>query len=302
MGRPDNPSSVNDTDLRQEDLSKVLRNLMKGGGGTKKSRTARRRLANDKLTRAYLEAGMQLIAEQLKIEQTQAEVERTDEEILPFFQWLARQKVLDETDWRDKSVKPSEGAFRHRWEFQADYIGDLLAYALSVERWTGHTSFAKDSLEILTSNSDFVKVVHEVAYRDICSLVENPAHQITILASVAATRDPQAREIIGETYRFINKAWEQLYEATLSVRGLKLRKGISMREFGDMLAALADGISVRQLADPNVNFIDHERRESLLGKAALAVAAACIDIGDGMTLEEVVNLMANASAGRDGDG
>lgn len=286
---------------REEDLARVLRNLMKGGGGAKRSREARQRLANDQLTRAYLEAGMRLIAEQLKVAQSQPPVEHTDEDVLSFFQWLARQKVLDEAERQDPALRPSEGTFRHRWEFQPDYIGDLLAYALSVERWTGHTSFAEDSRTTLIDGEDFARSIHEIAYRDICALVENPAHQITILASVAATRDPRSGQILGETYRFINEAWESLYETTLLARGLKLRKGISMTDFGDILAALADGISMRQLADPNVSFIDHQRRESLLGKAALAVAAACIDIGDGMTLEELINVMSSQEANRTDD-
>ncbi len=49
---------------------------------------------------------------------------------------------------------------------------------------------------------------------------------------------------------------------------------------------------MRMLSDSNAKPIDHEKKESPLGKAALAITAACIDSGDGKSLEEVVGLLA----------
>lgn len=72
---------------------------------------------------------------------------------------------------------------------------------------------------------------------------------------------------------------------------MEIRPDISVQEVSDILQALVDGISVRMAADPNASLVDHERRRSLLGKAALAIIAACVDSGDGLTLEEFADLV-----------
>jgi hypothetical protein len=272
----------------ERDLSKVLQKLMSNG----KKQDIRRRLANDPLTRAYLDAGLYLVAKQLEIQQPQPQLGQQDDGNPPFFEWLGRDEVLEEATRRDEGrLVPSEGTFRHRWKYQPDYVSDLLAYALSPEHWTAHVGFDRQLVELLSSTGDLAEAIEEISYRDLCALLENPANKITLLASVGAAKDPRAREIIGDTYKFVNAGWERLYQATFDSLGLKLRKGVSLQEFGDILAALADGIAVRQMGDAYANFIDHEQRTSLLGKAVLAVVAGCIDIGDGMTLPEVVNLI-----------
>jgi hypothetical protein len=63
---------------------------------------------------------------------------------------------------------------------------------------------------------------------------------------------------------------------------------VTLADLTDILTALAEGIGMRMLADPDAQLVDHERQQSLLGKAALAIAAACIDTGDGKSLEELL--------------
>jgi len=69
-----------------------------------------------------------------------------------------------------------------------------------------------------------------------------------------------------------------------------------------MLTAFAEGLGLRIIAETNTRLIDHERRESLLGKAALAIAIACIDTGDGLTLEQMVAQMEGRAFRRNGGG
>jgi hypothetical protein len=93
---------------------------------------------------------------------------------------------------------------------------------------------------------------------------------------------------MAKVYRQLDASWLPVYEAAIAGRGLRLRPGITPDVLADILSALSSGISLRILSDPDVNLIDDEHRRSLLGTAAIAVLASCIDPGDGRSLEEVI--------------
>jgi hypothetical protein len=276
-----------------QDLSPILKRLM--ATCRRKTEAARRRLANSDLTKDYLEAGLNLIAAQCAAPaHTDDDTEDSNEAGRPFFAWLSRELVVNEVT-RRRGIQATAGSLRDRWYEQPDYVEDLLSYALWSQHWSLHVSNAQESKDLLTSDPDFVCAIHVVAYNDLCILLKNPAYRVSLIAAAVADRDSTVKEAVGESYQTVRASWQQLYEATLAARGLKLRPGVSFAELTDILTALAEGIGMRMLADPNATVIDHERKESLLGKAALAIAAACIDSGDGKSLEEVVSLLGQAA-------
>lgn len=70
-----------------------------------------------------------------------------------------------------------------------------------------------------------------------------------------------------------------------------------------MLAAVADGLALRALADPAAPVIDQARRRCLLGTAALALIAGCLECAgdsDGRSLEEAVRVMMSGSSAGSG--
>jgi hypothetical protein len=272
-----------------EDLSLVLKRLM--ATCQRKTDAARRRLANSSLTKEYLEAGLQLIATQCKAKEPADITDTASKEAgRPFFEWLSRSLVVGEVSNR-LGIQATDGSLRDRWYEHPDYIEDLLSYALWSRHWSLHVSNAQESKDLLASDPDFVRAIHLVAYKDLCVLLDNPAYRVSLIAAAVADRDPTVKEAVGESYRVVGESWQNLYEETLTARGLKLRPGVSFADLTDILTALAEGIGMRMLSDPNATVVDHERKESLLGKAALAIAAACIDSGDGKSLEELVGLL-----------
>jgi hypothetical protein len=77
-------------------------------------------------------------------------------------------------------------------------------------------------------------------------------------------------------------------------RGLQLRRGFTIGDLADILVALSLGLTLRSIADPASRVFDHERQRSLLGTAALALFAGCMqheDSADGLTLEQAVEAM-----------
>jgi hypothetical protein len=211
----------------------------------------------------------------------------TESDERPFFNWLSKNMVIEEVG-RDGKQRGSEGTFRDRWEYHDYYIEDLLVYALWARHWTLSASVAEESRELLTNSADFVRAIHEVAYRDLRTLLDYPAYKISVIGAAIAARDDRVRESMAETYRIAIDSWHELYEVTLHARDLKLRPGITLREVTDMLAAMADGLGLRIMADPESQLIDHDSKESLLGKAALAFVAAFVDPGDKQSVEDLV--------------
>lgn len=286
-GQQEDPSPLADGN----DLSLVLRRLMSRSSSTRKTPEARKRLANDEHTRAFLEAGLSLIAQQLDAADESQSEEGDGETQRPFFEWLSRKKVIQQAVGANESLVPTDGMFRDRWPYQEDYIEDLLAYSLWDRHWSPHVTTALGARDTLTSELDFVKAIHEVAYQDLCVLLDGPAYKISLIAAATAGGDPLIRDAIAANYRMVGPLWGELYAATFKARGLRLRPGVLLEDLTDMLTALVDGLGIRLLAEDNSRLIDHERRESLLGKAALALAVACIDAGDGLSIEELVRIM-----------
>jgi hypothetical protein len=86
--------------------------------------------------------------------------------------------------------------------------------------------------------------------------------------------------------------WKEVYAALLQARGLQLRPGVTLDDIANLLAAIVDGLALRSLGDPSGDLIDHERRRTLLGTAALAVIHSFLERteqADGMTLEQAVH-------------
>jgi hypothetical protein len=238
---------------------------------------------------------LQLITDQLT-PQGQADTDAARDKVRPFFRWLTMKMVIKEVN-RSGGLRGSDGSFRDRWEFRGDYIEDLLVYALWARHWSLSASVAEESREQLTGSGDFVQAIHEVAYQDLLALIGTPAYKISMIGSATAARDDTAREAMAETYRRVTDSWKTLYEVTLEARDLKLRPGITLLEITDMLTAMADGLGLRIMADPSSELINHDSRQSLLGKAALAFVAAFVDVGDDRSLEDLVRAITRRQEG-----
>jgi len=274
------------------DLSVVLKRLMSRDSSTRKSADSRRRLANDALTREYLEAGLRLIAKQLRAEnaqETDGEVDdgEFDDQARPFFDWLSQNKVIDEVASGELGLHGSAGTLRDRWPFRSDYIEDLLTYSLWVRHWAPHVEMAEAAIEPLATAEDFVEAVHLLAYYDLELLRDSPTYRLSLIAAAVADRDTTARMAIGEMYQTLHRTWRELYDRTLSTRGMRLRPDITLDDVAILLSAMIEGLRLRMTADPDTPILDAERQRSLLGIGVLGLIAGCVDPGDGRPVEAV---------------
>src|SRR5262249_25827639 len=152
-----------------------------------------------------------------------------------------------------------------------------------------------DALAEAIGGPDPVRGIHRLCYWDVTRLLRTPMFRLGLVAAAQAEGDALGREAISVRHQTNTPHWKPFYQEILPAPGLCPPPGISLDECADLLAAIADGLGVRALADPQARVVDHAQRRSLLGTAALALIAGCVvheSQVDAAPLEQVVRDMA----------
>jgi hypothetical protein len=262
-----------------DDLSNVVLNVHR------RSAEATSRLANDPLTRAYLEAGVRILRHEVDMAHTGTD----DDRFLRPLATLTRETVIAEVA-KGRAELPRHGtvgSFRDRWKYFPEYVADLARYTLREHHMKDDQLLAEDAGAAL-SDGDFPGLVHEIAFRRTLIALKSATSRFRYSAVALAAQDPRLHEAMASVYAGVTDIWDELIERWLSTRGLTLRPGVSTRDLATMLTAINEGLTIRITSDPGSALLDHERRRGLLGTAALALFAGCVDTGDHATLEELV--------------
>jgi hypothetical protein len=284
----DDRSSSSTSPVDGEDLSAVLSCLTSWYSGTRKTQTARDKLANHPLTREYLDAGLRLITEQFRPEERRTD-DRQDglAKQSAFFDWLSAQKVIDEVE-RGGRMRGNHGTFEDRWPYKDYYIQDLLSYCLWARHWAREAEIAEEFARPLAAGEDFPQAVHDAAYWSYRAQLANASTRVWLIAAAVSDRYPTIKQALAEVHDEAISTWLPVYQAVVTGRRLRLRPGVTLEDLIEIISALVTGITLRAGTEPAPSLVDHERRRSLLGTAAIAVLASCIDPGDGRTIEEAI--------------
>ena len=261
------------------DLSRTLRNINRA------TAAARGRCANDPVTRALVWAGLRLIEKQF--------VETGDRDPLEdgierdLLRFVSQRAVVAEArrGWPELDVKMTK--YRDRWTAHSRYLADLIRFAITDQHWSLRVAHDEAS-DLLFSATDVAAAVHRIAYLDLLDS-EQPLYRFQLIAATTVDRDPVVREAVREMYETVTAAWVAVYRTALEERRLKLRPGVTIEDLTHILSALAEGLALRMLSDPETRVVDREAETSLLGTAGVALFCACIDPGDGLTVEELLN-------------
>jgi hypothetical protein len=261
--------------------------LLSWHSSTRKTPEARKRLAENELTREYLEAGLRLIAAQLHGPPIEADSIGEPSPPSPFFDWLSEQKVIDEVT-RAGRERGSQGTFEDRWRYRDFYIEDLLVYAMWEQHWSSRIDVAERAATPLTTSADLVQAVHEAAYHELDTVLNATSARIGLIAIAISDRYPEMKTAMQKVHRMMDGRWMPIIEAMLAERGLKLRPGVTLEMLIAIFTALMAGLSMRIFIDQNEDFIDEEHRQSLFGEAALMMLAGCIDSGNEKSVAETI--------------
>jgi hypothetical protein len=145
--------------------------------------------------------------------------------------------------------------------------------------------------KMLVHGPDFVRAVHETAYRHTTDGVENPSVRLGLALMTAAEGDEEVARAISATYEDYLGSWKELYAAVMRERGLRLRPGLSLDDLANALSTTTDGMILRAIGDPGAGVIDEDNARSLMGTVALAVIYAFLEPDEdatGLTLEQAV--------------
>jgi hypothetical protein len=277
-----------------QDLSPVLRNL------NRRTPFGRRRQANDPVTAAYLAAAVRLIQRHLGpgVIRTPEDPEDPDSIPRPLLNFLSQRAVAAEVDHNPAPFHRvgRVSTMRERWRHQSGFIADVLRFGLWAWHYPGaHQDEVADTKEEVIHGPDPVPGIHRLCYWDMTRLLNTPMYRLGLVAMAQAEGDALVREAVSVRHEMNDSHWKKFYEEFLQSHGLRVRPGITLDECVDLLAAVADGLAVRALADPDARIVDGAQRRSLLGTAALALIAGCLvrtGQADDLSLEEAVRNMA----------
>lgn len=252
-----------------------------------RSARTRRRLANGRETRAFLDAALGLTTELFAPAFSEQLPDNDEEDARPVMSYLSRRKVLAKARSNCGDDFPlSENMMRHRWSTHGDFLADFVSYALADKHWSLQIALARHARELLTAGEDFAAAVHRIAYEDLKLVLELPAYRFQLLAVATAQADSASAQALARMYKNLSQVWMSLYSNVFEHYGFEFRPGVGMEEFSILLQAMAEGLGLRLIAGVDEPLLDHEQQTSLLGTAALSLFLALVDPGDGLTLEQ----------------
>jgi len=272
--------------MYDDDLTNVVLNVHR------RNAESTSRLANHPLTRAYLEAGLRILLREFSMERTAAD----DDRFLRPLATLTRETVVAEVANGPAELprQGTVGSFRDRWHYFPGYVSDLARYTLRERRMYADRDLAADG-EGPLADGEFSRAVHEIAYRRMVIAMQSATLRFRYSAIALAARDETLHDAMAAVYNGVTGIWERMIDAVLTARGLSLRPGTTTLELATMLTAINEGLTFRIASDPGSVALDDERRRTLLGKAALALFAGCVDTGDHATLEDLAERIARSS-------
>lgn len=274
-----------------QDLSKILRGL------NRRTSFARRRLANDPVTAAYLAAAVRLIQRHLGPGATRRTADPDDHDSIerPVLGFLSQRAVAAEVG---RNPPPFHrvgrvSTMRERWPHQSAFVADVLRFGLSASHYYAgvREDEMAEAIGQIVSGQDAVPGIHHLSSLMMARLLTSPMFRLGLVAAAEAEGDPVIREAISERHGEARPLWRKRCEGFLRSRRLRIRPGITIDDCIVLLSALADGLAMRALANPSTRALDHDGQRSLLGIGALALIAGCLDStggADSESLEQVV--------------
>lgn len=270
------------------DMSRSLHNINRA------TAAARARCANDPTTRALVWAGLHLIEKQFvdPRAQTPSEDDEIERDLLRF---VSQRSVVSEArrGWPELDVKMTK--YRDCWTSHSRYLADLVRFAITDRHWS--LRVARDEAgRLLADTKDVAAAVHRIGYLDLLDS-QQPLYRFQLIAATTVNRDPVVQQAIKEMYATVTEAWATVYEEGMRNLGLTLRPGVTIEDITHILSALAEGLALRLMSDPDAKVVDEETQTSLLGTAGVALFCACVDPGDGLTVEELLNAATSVLSG-----
>jgi hypothetical protein len=242
--------------------------------------------ASNPRTRQFLEAGRELLHNNLARtagdRTARTRIKAPFDELLA---WVSRRRVVAQAGARHADTHLSESAFRYRWRRQADYLRDLVIYALRPRLASPEET--DKAAAVLDRGGPIDEAIETIAGQEVLALNQSKAFRLQMVFQAILPDD----ELVADALRRIDDtnvaAWRAFYERTLADRGLVLRPDVSIDDFACALQAAGEGVAFRALLPRAAGAADDQASRPL-ALIAMALLAACTDPGDNLTLRETL--------------
>jgi hypothetical protein len=183
------------------------------------------------------------------------------------------------------------GPYRSTWACHDDYLNDLLAFSFHAINYDPQYGAGMETRgDWLITGDSFVDAVERATYHELLAICRMPLFRLQLVVVATADRNDGIHDSIANQYSGALDPWSKIYEAFIAARGYRLREGITIQEFTNIFAALAEGLAIRHLGDPDAGVLGDDPSENLMGKAVLGLLRGYlipVDSPDKRTLREI---------------
>jgi hypothetical protein len=192
-----------------------------------------------------------------------------------------------------------DGPYRATWACHDDYLNDLMAFLFHAINYDPQYGAELETRgDWLDAEDSFVDAVDRATYHELQAICRMPLFRLQLIMVATADRSDGIHELISNNYAGALEPWKKIYESTIAARGFQLRKGITLDQFANMLAAITEGFAIHHLGDPGAGIVRDGPAENLVGMAVLAILNSYLEPADeptGLTLREQFDSAANRS-------
>ncbi|WP_244604291.1 hypothetical protein [Microbacterium oleivorans] len=149
------------------------------------------------------------------------------------------------------------GAAYRLWSDQADYHREL-AVAMVRMRVTGPADVMRARVDELVaagaSGEDIIRgaaLAHvqaaELATDDPTDLLDAQSFRVALALRTTADTWPELTEASHERHRESIEAFTELYQQVIDAYGMRMREGLTIEDFAEAMAAMAEGFAIQSL-------------------------------------------------------
>ena len=149
------------------------------------------------------------------------------------------------------------GAAYRLWSDQADYHREL-AVAMMRMRVAGPADAMRVQVEELigeeVTGEEIIRqaarqhvLAAELSSEDPTDLLEAQSFRVALALRTAADTWPELTEASHERHRESIQAFTELYQYVIDAYGMRMREGLTIDDFAEAMAAMAEGFAIRSL-------------------------------------------------------
>ena len=230
-------------------------------------------LVNSPKVASYLKAGANLVERHLSGLGWPGVVDGGQRQYWSGLRFLSERALSREME----SLEPpflrqkGDGPYRSTWASHDDYLNDLLAFLFHAMNYDVQYAADIETRGWLDQEEDFVTAIDRAAYKEILAICRMPLFRLQLIMIATGDRNDSFYESISNHYNGALQPWTKIYEHTFASRGFRLRKGVTIEQITNMLAAVIEGCAIRHLGDPSAAVIGDEAEGNLAGMAVLGI-------------------------------